>query len=73
MKKDTHPTYCKDAQVTCSCGAQFTLGSTMESIRVEICSNCHPMYTGKSKVMDSAGRVDKFKERMSKMAPKENK
>lgn len=73
MKKDTHPTYYKDAQVTCSCGAQFTLGSTMESIRVEICSNCHPMYTGKSKVMDSAGRVDKFKERMSKMAPKENK
>ncbi len=63
MKKETHPQYFPNATVECACGNKFTLGSTKESIRVEICSNCHPFYTGNEKVLDSAGRVEKFKNR----------
>lgn len=63
MKTDTHPTYFPEAKVTCACGRAFTLGSTKERIEVEICSNCHPFYTGDTKLMDSAGRVEKFKAR----------
>jgi len=62
MKADIHPTYHK-AKVTCACGAKFELGSTLESYHVDICSKCHPFYTGKQKLVDTAGRVDKFKER----------
>ncbi|MBN2096705.1 50S ribosomal protein L31 [Candidatus Peregrinibacteria bacterium] len=62
MKADIHPTYHK-AKVTCACGAKFELGSTLESYHVDICSQCHPFYTGKQKLVDTAGRVDKFKER----------
>lgn len=65
MKKDTHPQYFADAQVICACGNKFTVGSTMEKIEVEICSACHPFYTGLDKVMDTAGRVEKFKTRRS--------
>jgi len=61
MKKDTHPQYFENAKVTCACGASFTVGSTQENIHVEICSKCHPFFTGKEKLMDTAGRVDKFK------------
>lgn len=61
MKKDTHPTYYKDAKTTCACGHVFTIGSTNKEMSVEICSNCHPFYTGKEKLVDSAGRVDRFK------------
>ncbi len=64
MKKDLHPTYYPDAKVTCACGATFTMGSTEKEIHVEICSACHPYFTGKEKLVDTAGRVDKFKERM---------
>lgn len=63
MKKEIHPKYNIDSAVTCACGAKFTVGSTMESIQVEICSQCHPFYTGNEKVLDTAGRVDRFKKR----------
>jgi large subunit ribosomal protein L31 len=63
MKKDTHPTYFSEAVATCACGATYTVGSTKEAISVEICANCHPFYTGQDKVMDSTGRVDRFKKR----------
>ena len=65
MKKDTHPEYYTKAKVTCACGNSFTVGSTVKELKVEICSNCHPFYTGKQKLMDTAGRVDRFK-RISK-------
>ena len=66
MKKDIHPTYYKEAQVKCACGNSFTIGSTKEFIEVEICSNCHPFYTGKEKIVDTMGRVEKFKKRLEK-------
>lgn len=66
MKTKVHPTYYPEAKVTCSCGNSFVTGSTQKEIHVEICSTCHPLYTGKSKLVDSAGQVDKFKERFSR-------
>ncbi len=66
MKTDLHPKYNKNIKVTCSCGSQFLVGSTMPEIKTEICSGCHPFYTGKQKLIDSAGRVDKFMERVKK-------
>lgn len=66
MKADIHPTYHKDTTFTCACGATFTIGSVKEKVNVEICSKCHPFYTGTEKVLDAAGRVDKFKTRMAK-------
>jgi large subunit ribosomal protein L31 len=65
MKADTHPTYFPEAKVTCACGRAFTVGSTRESLEVEICSQCHPFYTGNEKILDTAGRVEKFKARRS--------
>jgi large subunit ribosomal protein L31 len=59
MKKDIHPEY-KEAQVTCGCGNAFTTRSTKDKIAVEVCSNCHPFYTGKQKFVDTAGMVEKF-------------
>ncbi len=61
MKKDIHPEYYPNAKVTCACGNSFTVGSTVKEINVEICSACHPFYTGKQKLIDDAGRVDRFK------------
>ena len=66
MKKDIHPTYFPDAKVKCACGNTFTIGSTKEKLQVEICYACHPFYTGKDKLIDTAGRVDKFKARREK-------
>jgi len=63
MKKDIHPQYYPNAKVRCACGATFTIGSTKPEIQVEICSQCHPFYTGKEKLIDTAGRVEKFKAR----------
>lgn len=63
MKKDIHPKYNENITVKCACGSTFTVGSTKEEISVEVCSKCHPFYTGQEKVMDTAGRVDKFKKR----------
>ena len=65
MKKNLHPTYYSDAKITCACGASFDTGSTEKAIHVEICSMCHPFYTGKEKLLDTAGRVDKFRQRMA--------
>lgn len=70
MKKDIHPTFYTNALVTCVCGAKFSVGSTKETIDVEICSQCHPFYTGNEKVLDTAGRVDRFKKRVAKSAAK---
>lgn len=64
MKKEIHPKYYSEAIITCACGASFTVGSTLEKIHAEICSMCHPFYTGKEKLLDTAGRVDKFRARM---------
>jgi large subunit ribosomal protein L31 len=63
MKEKIHPKFFEDAQVVCSCGNTFTIGSTKKSLRVELCSKCHPFFTGERKMMDTAGRVEKFKQR----------
>ena len=65
MKKDIHPEY-KKTSVRCACGHEFEAGSTTDNIRVEICSKCHPFFTGQQKFVDTAGRVDKFQQRMAK-------
>jgi len=70
MKKDIHPKYNNKSKVTCACGASFTVGSTMNEIKSEICSQCHPFYTGNEKVLDTAGRVDRFKKRVAKASTK---
>jgi|SaaInlStandDraft_7_1057024.scaffolds.fasta_scaffold241494_1 large subunit ribosomal protein L31 len=66
MKKDIHPKYQTDAKVACACGSSFSTGSTMEKIQTEICAECHPFYTGKQNLIDTAGRVDRFKARVKK-------
>lgn len=66
MKKDIHPKYYDKAKVICACGNTFTVGSTSPELSVEICSMCHPFYTGKQKLVDSARRVEKFQERLAK-------
>ncbi len=63
MKSDIHPKYFPEAKVVCACGAKFSVGSTMESISVEICSACHPFYSGNEKIIDTAGRVEKFRQK----------
>ena len=68
MKKDLHPTYFPQAHVVCSCGNSFTVGATKPEIKVEICGKCHPFYTGEEKLIDTAGRVEKFKTRRSAAA-----
>ena len=61
MKPDIHPEY-SDIKVVCSCGNEFTTRSTLnEELHIEVCSACHPFYTGKQKILDTAGRVDKFR------------
>jgi large subunit ribosomal protein L31 len=72
MKKDIHPEY-QDAKVTCACGATFTVGSTKKEINIEICSTCHPFYSGTEKSLDAAGRVEKFKARAAKSGTKSPK
>ncbi len=71
-KKDIHPKYYK-AKVTCACGNIFEVGATKEHIDVEICSKCHPFYTGKEKIVDTMGRVEKFKKRLEKSKKKSSK
>lgn len=68
MKKDIHPKYYPKAKVRCACGNTFEVGSTKPEIEVEICSACHPFYTGKEKILKT-GQVEKFKKRMAKAAP----
>ncbi len=64
MKKDIHPQF-HTAKVVCACGEEFETGSTKKEIRVEICSKCHPFFTGKQRIVDTGGRVDKFKKKHS--------
>jgi len=66
MKKDIHPKYYPKAKVHCACGNTFEIGSSREFIETEICFKCHPFYTGKEKVIDTAGRVEKYKKRLAK-------
>lgn len=75
MKKNIHPQYYKNAKVICACGNEFRTGSTVEILQVEICSNCHPFFTGKQKLIDTAKRVDRFQRREEKKttAAKERK
>jgi len=70
MNKDIHPPYYPNAKITCSCGNSFVVGSTKEEIFVEICSACHPFYTGKQKLVDTAKRVDKYNKRIEAKAKK---
>lgn len=66
MKKDIHPKYFDKAQVKCACGNSFTVGSTKDFIETEVCFKCHPFYTGADKIIDTAGRVEKFRKRLEK-------
>ncbi len=66
MKKGIHPKYYPDAKVTCSCGNTFTVGSTKETIRTDICSACHPFFTGEQRLVDTAGQVERFIRRLEK-------
>jgi large subunit ribosomal protein L31 len=68
MKTGIHPTYYTDAVVSCACGNTFKTGSTLQEIHTEICSNCHPFYTGKQKLLDTTGNVDRFKKRQAAAA-----
>ena len=63
MRKDIHPKYNSHATVTCSCGNTYVTGSTKPELRVEICSNCHPYFTGKQNLIDTAGRIEKYMEK----------
>ena len=65
MKKEIHPKWYKDAKVSCACGHEFTVGATVPEIKVEICSHCHPFYTGEEKLVDTAGRVEKFERKVA--------
>lgn len=69
MKKDTHPQY-HQITVTCACGNSFKTGSTQEELEVEVCSACHPYFTGKQKFVDTARRVEKFEEKRAKVEAK---
>ena len=80
MKKDIHPKWYPEAKVVCACGNTFTVGATKPELRVEICSKCHPFFTGEMKFVDTMGRVEKFQQKMnaavsqaSVLAPKKKK
>jgi large subunit ribosomal protein L31 len=66
MQKNLHPAWNNNAIVTCACGASFTTGSVTDTIQVDICSACHPFFTGEMKFVDTQGRVEKFKQKMAK-------
>lgn len=73
MQKDIHPKFEMAAKATCACGAVYFVGSTMPEITMEICSACHPFFTGAEKVIDTAGRVERFKKRATASASKASK
>ena len=70
MKAKIHPKWYGDAKVTCACGNTFTIGATVPEIQVEVCSECHPFYTGQMKFVDTAGRVDAFRSKQAKAKTK---
>jgi|TARA_Y100001936_G_C16062701_1_gene665159 large subunit ribosomal protein L31 len=63
LKQDIHPKYYSDSKVVCSCGKTYTIGSTKEEMRIELCGSCHPFYTGEQKIVDTEGRVERLKRR----------
>ena len=65
VKPNIHPEYYPEAQVTCSCGHTYTTGSTKEALRVEICNQCHPFFTGEQRIVDTEGRVERLKRRFN--------
>jgi large subunit ribosomal protein L31 len=71
MRQGIHPTYFKEATITCACGAVLETGSTVETMHTEICSQCHPFYTGKKKFIDATVRVDRFKKLSEKSEAKQ--
>ncbi|MFA5792950.1 MAG: 50S ribosomal protein L31 [Candidatus Gracilibacteria bacterium] len=74
MKKDIHPKYYQDAKISCAnCSAKFDYGTTKEEVRIETCSQCHPFFTGKNVLMDTEGRIDKFRQKMSGAVQREKK
>jgi large subunit ribosomal protein L31 len=73
MKADIHPKYHLATKATCACGAVHTVASTMETIDMEICSQCHPLFTGKEKSLDTGGRVEKFRSRAASATTKKKK
>ena len=66
MKKDIHPTWYPEAQVICSCGATYTMGATKSEIRTDVCSSCHPFFTGEQRIVDSEGQVERFMRRLER-------
>ncbi|MBU1032960.1 50S ribosomal protein L31 [Patescibacteria group bacterium] len=70
MKKDTHPTYYPDAKLICACGNTVIAGSTVKEVHIELCSKCHPFYTGKQKLIDTARRVEKYQDKVAAKASK---
>jgi large subunit ribosomal protein L31 len=66
MKPEIHPTYYPDATVTCACGNTWTTGATQETIRTDVCSACHPFFTGEQRIVDTAGQVERFMRRLEK-------
>ena len=66
MKEKIHPTYYPEAQVRCACGNTFTVGATKQVLKVEICSVCHPFFTGQQRIVDTAGRVERFRRKYEK-------
>jgi large subunit ribosomal protein L31 len=72
MKKEIHPEYA-ETTIKCACGNELKVGSTKSDIRVEICSKCHPFYTGKQKLVDSAGRIERFRRKYEKFQDQDGK
>lgn len=70
MKQNIHPIYYPYAKIKCACGKEWSMGSTVQGFGISICSNCHPFYTGQEKIVDTRGRVEKFKKRLEKTASK---
>lgn len=70
MKPEIHPQFYKDATATCACGNTFTTGSILKVIKVEICSACHPFYTGKQKLIDTEGRIERFRKKYANTVKK---
>ncbi len=68
MKAKIHPKYYPDARVICACGNTFTVGATVAELKIDICSQCHPFYTGEQRIVDTAGQVDRFMKRLERTA-----
>jgi len=69
MKKNIHPQYYQDAIAVCACGNTFTTGSTKKQLRTDVCSQCHPFFTGEQRIVDTAGQVERFMKRLERKAP----